>query len=141
MLKIILTIHKIENPKDHTRYPKRGKTSPLDPIGKPKHIDGKFEVGIRKGIVAPLDQLHAIIDPVGLYLGGQFVAMDRQLGPIPGIVGKMRVLEKQIDRDGSPYKNNSKASRLPKRMSAAKNRSVVLKSIHELKRKNSIFTN
>ena len=38
-------------------------------------------------------------------------------------------------RNGLPYKNNSIASRLPKWMSAAKNRGAVLKVIRELKAK------
>lgn len=38
-------------------------------------------------------------------------------------------------RNGLPYKNNSIASRLPKWMSAAKNRTTVLKVIRELKAK------
>src|SRR5690606_16997538 len=38
-------------------------------------------------------------------------------------------------RNGLPYKNNSIASRLPKWMSAAKNRALVLKCIRELKMK------
>lgn len=38
-------------------------------------------------------------------------------------------------RSGLPYQNNSIAARLPKWMSAAKNRKKVLKCINELKNK------
>jgi len=45
------------------------------------------------------------------------------------------IATKNRSRNGLPHKNNSIASRLPKWMSAAKNRATVLKCIRELKQK------
>lgn len=61
---------------------------PLDPIGEPECIDGKLEVGIRGGVVAPLDQMKVVVDPVRVHFGGKFVEVDRQFGQVPGIAAK-----------------------------------------------------
>ncbi len=70
----------------------RGKLNPLvlhpfDPIGEAKGIDGELEVGIRWGVVSPLDQMQVIIDPVGVDLRGQMVEVERKLGQMTAIVG------------------------------------------------------
>jgi hypothetical protein len=61
---------------------------PFDPIGEAKGIDSELEVGIRRRIVSPLDQMQVIIDPVRVHFGGKFVEVDRQFGQMPGIAGK-----------------------------------------------------
>ena len=60
---------------------------PLDPIGEAKGIDSELEVGIRWGVVSPLDQMQVIIDPVRVDLSGQFIEMKGKLGQMTAIVG------------------------------------------------------
>ena len=60
----------------------------LDAVGEAQGIDGELEVGVRGGVVASLDQMQVVVDPVWVYLGGQFVEVERQLGQVAGIVGQ-----------------------------------------------------
>ena len=60
---------------------------PFNPIGKPKGINSKLEVGIRRCIVTPLNQIQVIIDPVGIHLRGQFIEVNSQLGQMAAVVG------------------------------------------------------
>ena len=59
---------------------------PLDPIGKAEGIDGEFEVGIRRGVVTPLDQMQVIIDPVRIYFGRQFIEVQGEFSQVTAIV-------------------------------------------------------
>ena len=60
---------------------------PFNPIGKPKGINSKLEVGIRRCIVTPLHQIQVIINPVGIHLRGQFIEVNSELGQMAAVVG------------------------------------------------------
>lgn len=60
---------------------------PLHPIGEAKRINGKLEVGIRRRIMSPLDQMQVIIDPLGIDFCWQFIEMKSQLGQVAAVVG------------------------------------------------------
>jgi hypothetical protein len=60
---------------------------PFDPVGEAEGIDGELEVGIRWGIVSPLDQMKVVIDPVWVHLGGQFIEVKGQFGQVAAVVG------------------------------------------------------
>ncbi|WP_439489657.1 ATP-binding protein [Algoriphagus sp.] len=51
-------------------------------------MDGKLEVGIRRGVMTALDSMQVIVDPFRVNFGGQFIEMDGQFGQMSGIVGE-----------------------------------------------------